>query len=325
VIQEKKLTLCVITKNDEAFLPDCLNSMKGTADELVVVDLGSSDRTVQLAKQVGATVYQPKWENDFSKIKNFCMEHANGKWVLFLQADEIIPEEQKSELRFLLKNPNAEGYLIYADNHQAEWSIFSPAQFVRLLRNRKEYRFRFRSFPYIPDETLYSLCNCNLHIMYLDKKSVGWKLDEQIQLLEEDLKEHPEDGYLQYMKGIELLNQGKVQESIAPFKITQKAVDGVRLYTPHFYKLFGISLLSQNRYEDSEKVLSEGINLAPFYNDLFILRAVLYHQTGQNQKALEDLKTCRALRKSPNPYVPYPEIDNSIIQQMQEEIQNSRK
>ena len=66
MIQEKKLTLCVITKNDEAFLPDCLNSMKGTADELVVVDLGSSDRTVQLAKQVGATVYQPKWENDFS-------------------------------------------------------------------------------------------------------------------------------------------------------------------------------------------------------------------------------------------------------------------
>lgn len=321
--QKKQLTLCIITKNDAPFLSDCVRNMKEIADEFLVVDLGSHDKTILIANQVGATVYQPKWENDFSKILNFCMDHASGKWVLFLQADEHISKEQQSELKMLLKNPNAEGYLIYRDSNQKEWSISSPTQYLRLLRNRPEYRFSFRSFAYIPDETLSSLQNCRLRITRHNKNGIGWQLAEQLQLFEKDIKEHPQNGYLQYMKGIELLNQGKVKESIAPFEITHKAVDGVRLYTPHFYKLYGISLLSQKQYEKSEKILNEGIHLAFYYSDLLILRAELYHQLDENQKALEDLESCRSLRKLPNSYMPTPEIDNSVIEQLEKEILSS--
>lgn len=323
--QEKQLTLCIITKNDEPFLPDCLNSMKEAADELLVADLGSSDRTVQLAKQAGATVYQPKWENDFSKIRNFCMDHAAGKWVLFLQADEIIAKEQLKELKFLLNNPNAEGYLIYVESNQEGWSISSPTQFLRLLRNRKEYRFCFRSFEYIPEEILYSLQNCSLHITHRENKAIAWQLKERIRLLEEDRQEHPQNGYLGYLKGMELLNQEKVKECIAPLELARKAINGVRLYTPHLYKLLGIALLSQKRYPEAEEVFSEGIKLSPFYNDLLILRAELYHELDRNQEALVDLKTCQSLRRSPNPYVPSPEINNSIIQEIWKEIQDGRK
>lgn len=318
--EKAKLSLCIITKNDAAFLPVCLNEMKDVADEILVADLGSKDRTPELAEQAGATVYRLKWENNFSQIKNFCMEHASGKWVLFLQADEILPTEQHAELRLLLKNPNAEGYLLYVDYHQEERGISSPAQFLRLIRNRSEYRFHYRSFPYIPDEVLYSLQNCSLHITHRGERSIGWQLEKMQTLLKEDLREHPTDGYLQYMEGIELLNQEKFEESTESFEAARRAITGGYLYVPHLYKCYGYALMALDRQEKAEEILTEGVQYTPFYNDLLVLLAELHHQRGQSQRALQDLETCVALRSKLNPYVPAPEIDPAILQEMWEEI-----
>ncbi|HEX3026581.1 MAG TPA: glycosyltransferase [Clostridia bacterium] len=224
--KKKQLSLCVITKNDAEFLPECLNDMKDIADEILVADLGSEDRTPELAEQAGVAVYRTKWENDFSKIRNFCMERASGKWVLFLQADEVLSQEQHAELSLLLKNPNAEGYLIYVDYNPKERGISSPAQFLRLIRNRKEYCFHYRSFPYIPDEALYSLQNCSLRITHRREKTIGWQLEEKHTLLKEDLRENPADSFLRYMEGIELLNREKFEESTGSFEMARRAVTG---------------------------------------------------------------------------------------------------
>nr|WP_319488718.1 glycosyltransferase [uncultured Caproiciproducens sp.] len=322
---KKQLSLCVITKDEEAFLPNCLNDMKEVADEMLVVDLGSNDHTPELAEQAGATVYQPGWENDFSKIKNFCMEHASGKWVLFLQADEVISPEQRKKLKLLLKNPNAEGYLIYVDYSQKERGISSPTQFLRLIRNRREYRFLCRSFAYIPDETLYSLQDSRLRITHRVEKTVGWQMEERVRLLKEDLKEHPQDSYLQYLEGIELLNQEKYEESIVPFELARQTVNLGDLYGPHLYKCLAYSLLTLEQYEEAEKVLNEGIQNFTFYNDLLVLRAELYRQLSRNREALEGLETCLALRKRPNSYVPGPEIALSFLQEMWDEIKADQR
>lgn len=320
---KKQLTLCVITKNDEAFLPDCLSEMRETADEILVADLGSGDRTRELASRAGAAVYRPEWEEDFSKIRNFCMERAAGTWVLFLQADEMISPEQRAELKLLLKNPNAEGYLLYVDYSPEERGISSPAQFLRLIRNRKEYRFQYRSFEYIPDEILYSVQDSRLRITHRGEKTAGWQLEERIRLLEKDEKERPRDGYVRYLEGIELLNLEKYEESAGRFELARQAVTGGRLYVPHLYKCYGYSLLALERYEEAEKVLTEGIQAFTFYNDLLALRAELYQRLGRNREAAEDLETCLALRKRPNAYVPGPEIPPSVLQEMWEEIEPS--
>lgn len=320
---EKQLTLCVITKNDEAFLPECLNSMREVSDEMLVADLGSQDQTIPLAEQAGAIVYRPKWENDFSKIRNFCMEHAAGKWVLFLQADETLSKDQQKELRFLLKNPNAEGYLISVGYDHKERDISSPAEFLRLFRNRKEYRFCFRSFEYIPDEVLYSVCESHLHLSHIGKKTVGWQIEEKLRLLKEDIKENPKNSYIRYLEGIELMNQGKYLESIAPFEQARKTLEGGRFYVPHLYKLLAKSLLSQNRFQEAEKILSDGFKLFPFYNDLWALRAEVYHCQNWNEEAINDLKTCLNLRRGINACVPEPEYDTAAIQKMLKEIEDT--
>ena len=88
-----KISACVIVKNEEANLHLWLDSMREVADELVVVDTGSTDGTVELAKTAGARVFFFPWVNDFSAAKNFAIEQATGDWILFLDADEYFPRE----------------------------------------------------------------------------------------------------------------------------------------------------------------------------------------------------------------------------------------
>ena len=314
--EQKQLSLCIITKNDEAFFPGCLNDMEGAVDEMIVVDLGSDDRTPELARQAGALVYQPVWKDNFSQIKNFCMDHATGQWVLFLQADEVISPDQLKELKLLLQNPAAEGYLFNVEDQQEGQIVSSPVQLLRLIRNRANYRFRYRSVEYIPDEALYSLLNSSLHIMRRRERGAGWQREERARLLQLDKKEHPQDSYICYLQGIELINQEKYEEGAAFFERARQAFGGGYLYVPHLFKCFGLCLLSLGRNKEAEEVLTEGFWLFSFYTDLLVLRAELYHRIGRNEEALKDLQTCLAIQKGPNARVPVPKIDISTVAKM---------
>ena len=307
------------------FLADCIKNMEGTVDEIIVADLGSGSRTPELAKQAGAAVYRPAWEDDFSKIKNFCMDRATGDWVLFLQADETIPREQHGELRMLMQNPAAEGYLINVDDGRDKREETCPAQSLRLLRNRKNYRFHYRSFEYIPDEELYSILSGGIKITREIKKASRWQTEERIRLLNMDLKERPQDGYVRYLQGVELLNQGKYKESAASFELARHTLCGGYLYAPHLYKCLGICLLALSRNEAAEEVLAEGFWLFPFYTDLMVLRAELYRQLGRDAEALKCLEICLAVRNASSVCVPEPQIDISAIEKMREKIPAWRK
>ncbi len=85
------ITLCVIARNEEKLLPGCLESVKGVADQVIVVDTGSGDRTAEIAHVMGATVVEYKWCDDFSAARNAALPHVpkeEGSYLLILDADE---------------------------------------------------------------------------------------------------------------------------------------------------------------------------------------------------------------------------------------------
>ena len=73
------LSACMIVKDEEENLPRCLTSMLDLADEFVIIDTGSTDRTVEIARSFGARVYHEPWQNDFSLHRNQSLERATGK------------------------------------------------------------------------------------------------------------------------------------------------------------------------------------------------------------------------------------------------------
>ena len=94
-----KISACVITTHEEKNIPRWLGCMKKIADEIIVVDTGSTDSTVALAQEAGAKLYYFKWINDFSAAKNYAIEQAIGDWIVFLDADEFFTEEAQNVFR----------------------------------------------------------------------------------------------------------------------------------------------------------------------------------------------------------------------------------
>ena len=94
-----RLSVCLIAKNEEQFLEQCLQSVRDIAWQIVVVDTGSTDRTVEIAKKFNAEVHFFAWNDDFSAARNEALKHATGDWVLSLDADEeLLPEHRRTIL-----------------------------------------------------------------------------------------------------------------------------------------------------------------------------------------------------------------------------------
>lgn len=95
------VSLCMIVKNEEKVLARCLESVRDFADEIVVCDTGSTDKTREIATNYGHVV-DFAWCDDFSAARNFSFAQANGDYILWLDADDVVQEREKSEL-FRLK------------------------------------------------------------------------------------------------------------------------------------------------------------------------------------------------------------------------------
>ena len=82
------ISLCMIVKDEEQHLENCLNSIKELADEIIIVDTGSKDKTKEIAGKFTNKVYDFKWNDDFSEARNFSLSKATKDWILVLDADE---------------------------------------------------------------------------------------------------------------------------------------------------------------------------------------------------------------------------------------------
>lgn len=133
------LTLCMIVKNEEATLSRTLDSVKGLVDEMVVLDTGSRDRTREIAREFGARVYDFEWCDDFAVARNECLKHAQGDWILVLDADEVLVPEIVPQIKQAI---GSDRLLLINLIRQEIGASQSPYSLVsRLFRNRLDIRF----------------------------------------------------------------------------------------------------------------------------------------------------------------------------------------
>ncbi len=88
----------MIVKNEETNLPTCLESVRGVFDEIVVLDTGSNDRTVEIARSFGARVFDFVWVDDFGAARNAALARAKGDYAFWLDADDLIEASERVKL-----------------------------------------------------------------------------------------------------------------------------------------------------------------------------------------------------------------------------------
>jgi len=131
----------MIVKNEERYLEGCLSSVQECADQIIVVDTGSSDRTVEIARSFHAEVYSHPWENDFSKHRNQSLGYAGGEWILWMDADERLEPGGSSSIREAVSRQDADSLMMtmvcYFDNRTRQsWN-----NSIKLFRNHRSIHF----------------------------------------------------------------------------------------------------------------------------------------------------------------------------------------
>ena len=162
-VKPGSVSLCMITKNEEMHLARCLRSLKPIADEIIVVDTGSEDRSREIAKAFGARVFDYNWNEDFAEARNFSLAQAGGDWILVMDADEVISHLDYAYFKTLVKQNGAgpKAYKIITRNYTLRnntvgWTAndgqyleeesgtgWFPSEKVRLFPNRPDIEFEY--------------------------------------------------------------------------------------------------------------------------------------------------------------------------------------
>ncbi len=145
------LSVCLLTRNQEHDIARSIRSVAGLADEVIVVDTASTDRTAEVAAELGAKVRQFPWDDDFAAGRNFALGQATGDWVLWLNADEELLPASHQPARECMARPDVFGYFVVVQTPaEADPSgPFSETTDLRLFRRRPDLRFVGRVYPHL--------------------------------------------------------------------------------------------------------------------------------------------------------------------------------
>jgi len=148
-----EISLVTITKNSEETLGKTLESVKDLVDEIVLLDTGSSDSTLEIAKSYNANIFFEEWENDFSKAKNSAIDKAKGKWILLLDSDEYLKEDDLQKIKTAIKNDDV-GIFLLTQKSYKQFSSPTYIKLQRLFRNLENIRFKYCLHEIIPETSL---------------------------------------------------------------------------------------------------------------------------------------------------------------------------
>lgn len=178
----KSITGIVITKNEEKNISECLESIS-FCDEMIVIDNGSTDKTKEISEKKGAKVFELS-TNDFSKLRNYGLEKANGDWVLYVDADERVTEELVREIKSILISPKFDAYRIKRKNfylgssRKNEWPYVEKLERLFKKKSLKGWEGSLHESPIVKGR-IGDLENYLLHFSHRDltqmlSKTIEW-------------------------------------------------------------------------------------------------------------------------------------------------------
>lgn len=317
------ISLCMIVKNEEKVLRRCLESINGLIDEIIIVDTGSTDNTKKIASEFDTFIYDYQWNNNFAAARNFAQSKATGKWILFLDADEYVDNENFREtiekLKELDLSQNFDAYLVTQINFGGYYGeSVNPCLTIRIYKNDPSIEFH-RSI----HEQLYrknaelsvGLINFYIyHSGYLkNTHKEKNKTNRNVNLLLSEL-ENNENAFDHYNMGNEFGIQGRIEEALESY---QKAYmlknDYNRIWVPNVAERIISCLLRLERTDEALKVVEDASLYWGNIADFKCLKGYIYmllkrYEDAENE-LLELISNKNAFRASYSlnyiEYLPY--------------------
>lgn len=258
------ISVCIIAKNEEKYIEECLKKLQPYGFEIVVTDTGSADRTREIAEKYADKVADFEWINDFSAAKNFCASQASNNWILSLDCDEYVESVDLRILRVLLQQKPKQVGVIRMKNIQ--------------LRENGELGYSVGNLPRLYNRNYYTF-EKPIHEQIVSKKNDSEVLEGFLMPME--VIHH---GYA--ISGEEMINKQERNLEILYAGIKQEPDN------PYYYFQAGCSLQVLKRYEEAAMMYEKGWALNPpsernYVVELVMSLANVYVELGRNEEALQ--------------------------------------
>lgn len=301
-ISHKRLSVCLMVKDEEEFLAGALESVRELADQVVVVDVGSTDRTVQIAEEFGAEVYTFDRADDFGAARNEALRHADGDWVLVLDADERVDPESHAEIRRLMATNSFVGLQVRVLNYTRTegTSEVLEHRILRLFPNHDDLRFVGRD----PHAQLHSR-RAGLILPVVDSAVIlhheGYrpqvmkakqKTERNRLLLEREVAEDPSNPFHAFNLGLTYAVMGRNADAegelLRAIALSPTQVQGGTRpnYIVNAYSSLALAIYAQGRHAEAVVYCERAIELAPGFPDAFVTMGAALARLGRYEEAL---------------------------------------
>jgi predicted Zn-dependent protease len=305
----------MIVKNEQRFLAQCLKSIRGFATQLIVVDTGSTDRTVEIAREFGAEIYSFAWCDDFAAARNAALEHATGDWILMLDADEELPAAQHPKLVADMKSATTIAFRLPLVNagQENEGRSFIP----RLFRNAPEIFYRGRIHEQVFPSLLVPAKKWGLKTalgtaeilhhgytkeMVRDRN----KVERNLKLLRAAVEEDPADVNLVMNLGMELVRSDELTAGIEKYRAAFQMMSAQRPeeLVPELREVLLTQFTSQlykiRAHEEVVQVLNSMLaRHCGLTASLHLALGLAHFELKQFSEAADQMRQCLAKRKQP--------------------------
>ena len=288
------VSLCLIVKNEEDNLADCLQSAADLVEEIIVVDTGSEDRTKEIAVSFGAKVFDFPWVDSFCAARNESLRHAGCDWIFWLDADDRLDDDNRQKLKALfaeLPQDNVAYVMKCLCLPDPVSKTSTVVDHIRLFPNRPDVRWRYR----IHEQILPSLRQAGAevrwsdvtirHTGYQDPDLRSRKLERDLRLLRIEYEEQPDDPFTLFNLGSVYREQGKQAEAIPLFR---RSLDLSQPSDSIVRKLYTLLAQCQRQLDETvtaQQTLEEGLAVYPDDPEILFQQAVLQRETGDSSAA----------------------------------------
>jgi len=311
---QKRITLGMIVKNEEQFLAGCLEQVLPYIDDIVVVDTGSTDETINIAKMYGAKIVNHAWQDDFAAARNSYMEVLPEGFTLCLDADEFILPETAVTMRVLAENKDERVYYFNTYNYTSDvLSQFNMHANVRLFYKKKDSKYVGCIHEQL-DTTLEKSTvtdSAVLHYGYLSKIVQLKKKDERNTSLLETATKEQGKAFDFFNMGMAMMSYSRVQDAFDAFVKYFEIQDPnmLNVYPSAYWQAARAALLTENpnkALEFANKACESNLSEA------FFVRASVYEKMGELENALGDYNKASESTQNYETFKLYNQLDPSI-------------
>ena len=312
-----RISLCMIVRDEEEMLPDCLASCAAGVDELVIVDTGSSDRTIAIAEEYGARVLHFPWNGSFSDARNHGIDAATGTHILWLDADERLEDGDAERLRELAAKPYREAHWLVETNFTGQDEVGTAANHLalRLWVNRPAYRFsgaiheQIRISMPVDLGERFAISSLRIrHYGYLKSRmDERNKHERNLKLLEVELARNPASAFTHFNIGTEFVAMADPTRASAhleeSFRLLQREEGWHEIA---YATLLATRLVGIRRQlgdlDGADRLAAQLLQRYPAFTDLVFERGLVARERGQHAAAVEHFKTCLEMGDAPARY-----------------------